>query len=295
VKLLFAPALPLAALAAFLLPYPGVPARHVPALHLVEYVADSTAFDVTSTLVVGPTEVLLVDAQLHVSDARQVADLIAGTGKHLTAIVITHPDEDHYFGASTIVARFPGTPVYMTAAAIPQFERTWARFLQGARAQEPAEAPDTIVTPHPLPSLHLTVDGVAVEVIPDLQGDVLAPLNSILWIPSLRTVLAGDVLFSGVHPYLAQSTAATRDAWRQSLDRIRALHPTAVVPGHKRSRDLPDAVAALDAMTAYLTDFDAARQASPDAPGLVAAMQAKYPDFAVGVLLRFSARRAYAP
>src|SRR5512140_3882275 len=89
--------------------------RHEARLHLEEVGSDSTSFDVISTLIVGPTEVLVWDAQYHVGDARALADRIAATGKHLKAIVLSHPDHDHFAGTAVLVERFPGTPVYMTA------------------------------------------------------------------------------------------------------------------------------------------------------------------------------------
>src|SRR5690242_21043171 len=89
-----------------------------PALRLVEVGSDSTSFDVVSTLVVGPTESLLWDAQYHVTDAKKLADAIAATHTHLKAIVISHPDHDHYSGLAVVLERFPGTPVYMTAKAL---------------------------------------------------------------------------------------------------------------------------------------------------------------------------------
>jgi hypothetical protein len=46
-------------------------------------------------------------------------------------------------------------------------------------------------------------------------------------------------------------------------------------------------------MDQYLTDFDAARSASPDAAGLVAAMIAKYPSYPERGLLGYSAQMAY--
>src|SRR6185503_3313042 len=61
-------------------------------LRLEEVGADSTAFHVVSTLIVGPTEVLLWDAQYHAADAERVADRIASTGKRLKAVIISHPD-----------------------------------------------------------------------------------------------------------------------------------------------------------------------------------------------------------
>ncbi|HUQ84439.1 MAG TPA: MBL fold metallo-hydrolase, partial [Gemmatimonadaceae bacterium] len=80
--------------------------------------SDSSAFDVLATIVMGPKEALLWDTQYHVADARRLADRIAASGRKLKAIVLSHPDHDHFSGAAVIVERFPGTPVYMTAKAL---------------------------------------------------------------------------------------------------------------------------------------------------------------------------------
>src|ERR1044072_5709486 len=65
-------------------------------LRLEEVGADSTAFHVVSTLIIGPTEVLVWDAQYHSADATRLAERIALTGKKLKAVIISHPDHDHY-------------------------------------------------------------------------------------------------------------------------------------------------------------------------------------------------------
>jgi glyoxylase-like metal-dependent hydrolase (beta-lactamase superfamily II) len=262
-------------------------------LHLEEVGSDSTAFFVISTLIVGPTEILLWDAQYHVADARRVADRIAASGKRLKAIVLSHPDHDHFAGTAAIVERFPGTPVYMTAAGLAEFNKTGRRDFQNEKSRRPAMFPDSVVTPSVLPSMHLTVDGEDVEVIPDLQGDVLTPTNSVLWIPSLQTALAGDVAFNGVHPWLGSSTEASRTAWRGVVTHMASLHPAAVVAGHKKDVNAPDSPDVLTFMDNYLRDFDALRASSPDAAALRAAMLLKYPDLAVGMLLNYSAQVAY--
>jgi glyoxylase-like metal-dependent hydrolase (beta-lactamase superfamily II) len=264
-----------------------------PTLHLEEVGADSTAFDVVSTLIVGPTEVLLWDAQYHVSDATRVADRIAATGKHLKAIVISHPDHDHYMGTAVIVQRFPGTPVYMTAAALAEFKRTAFQSFGGEKARNPTQTPDSLVTPQVLPSMHLTVDGEAIEVVPDLTGDVLTPTNSFLWIPSLRAALAADIVFNGVNPWLGASDEASRAAWRQAVKQIADLHPAIVVAGHKKDVNAPDSPDVLTFMDHYLTDFDAFKKSSSSSQQLFAAMKAKYPDLAVQGLLGYSAQVAF--
>ena len=268
-------------------------ASTAPTLHIEEVGSDSTAFDVVATIVMGPKEALLWDAQYHLADARRLADRIAASGRHLKAIVLSHPDHDHFAGAAAIIERFPGTPVYMTAKALEEYKRTAPPAFNNEKSRAPQMLPDSIVTPERLPSMQLTVDGEKVEVIPDLTGDVITSVNSVLWIPSISTVLAGDVIFNHVHAWLGSSDTTSRAAWRASIKRIAALHPKVVVAGHKKDVGAPDTPDVLDAMDRYLADFDALRKTSTDAPSLYAAMKAKYPDYAVSNLLRYAAMVAF--
>ena len=270
----------------------GVPSSK---LHLEEVGSDSTSFDVIATMIVGPTELLLWDSQYHVDDAKRLADRIAATGKHLKAVVLSHPDHDHFAGAAVIVERFPGTPVYMTPTALAEYMKTAQRDFGGEKSRRPALLADSIVTPKALPSNHLTVDGEAIELVPDLTGDVLKATNSFLWIPSLKTVLAGDIAFNGVHPWLGASDAASRTAWRESLKKIAQYHPTSVVAGHKKDVAAPDSPDVLEFMDHYLADFESLKKTSSNGQELAAAMRAKYPDLAVPVLIQFSAQAAFRP
>jgi glyoxylase-like metal-dependent hydrolase (beta-lactamase superfamily II) len=223
--------------------------------------------------------VLLWDGQFHAADARRVADAIKATGKRLKAIVLSHPDEDHVSGLAAIVERFPGTPVYVSSAGMKAWPAAEKRF-KSDRARMGAVLPDSLATPTLLPSNKLSVDGVSVEVIPDLTGDIITPSNSILWIPSQRTVLAGDIIFNNVHAWLGSSDSASRVAWRASLRRIASLNPTVVIAGHKkdiRAADTPDQV---ERMLRYLDDFEALVKTSTTAAEVRSGMIAKYPDHA---------------
>jgi len=263
-------------------------ATSAPTLRIEEVGSDSTAFDVVATIVTGPTEALLWDTQYHLADARRLADRIAASGKKLKAIVISHPDHDHFAGAAAIVERFPGTPVYMTAKALEEYKRTAPPAFNNEKSRRPELLPDSIVTPQPLPSLQLAIDGQKVEVIPDLTGDVITGVNSVLWIPSISTALASDVVFNHVHLWLGSSDTTSRVAWRNSLKRIAELHPTVVVAGHKKDVAAPDTPDILGVMDRYLVDYDSLRKTSPDGPSLYQAMSAKYPDYAVSGLLRYA-------
>ena len=56
----------------------------------------------TATLITGPTEAVLIDAQYLNDDVRDLGDLIERTGKQLTTIYVTHAHADHYLGLSLI-------------------------------------------------------------------------------------------------------------------------------------------------------------------------------------------------
>lgn len=266
---------------------------HPPVLQLEHVMADSTAFNVLATIVMGPTEALLWDAQYHLDDARRLADRITASGRRLTAIIISHADHDHYAGAATIVERFPGTPVYMTASALAEYQRSAARDFGQEKSRRPALFPDSIVTPRALPSRTLRVDGVTVEVIGDVAGDAVGPTNAMLWIPSLRTLLASDVVFDGVHPWLGASDERARAGWRQSLQRIQAMRADSVIAGHKKDLASANTPASVASMDRYLADFDSIRPTLSAPPDLYRAMLARHPDRVIAVLLRFAAQRAY--
>jgi hypothetical protein len=180
----------------------------------------------------------------------------------------------------------------MTAKALEEYKRTAPRAFNNEKSRAPQMLPDSIVTPQALPSMQLTVDGEKVEVIPDLTGDVITGVNRVLWIPSISTVLAGDVIFNtSTRGWAAPTTS--RVAWRESIKRIAALHPKEVVAGHKKDVSAADTPDVLDAMDHYLADFDSLRKTSTNGAALFEAMQAKYPDYAVSGLLRYASMLAF--
>jgi glyoxylase-like metal-dependent hydrolase (beta-lactamase superfamily II) len=262
-------------------------------LHLEVFTGDEDSWGVTSTLIYGKAEAILVDSQFRISQAKKLADRVTATGCHLKGIFITHPDDDHYIGTAVLHERFPHAPIYMTAAGLEEFKRTSGQCLSMQRAKAPAETPESVPTPEILPATIFSVDGQAVEVIKDFQGDVLKSMNSFIWVPSLDSVIAGDVVFSGVHPWLANSNAESRAAWHHSLELISALHPRIVVAGHKGNPGLPDSPEAIAFMHNYLNEFESAKRGATNADELVAAMTRKFPGLMQKNFLTYAARAAF--
>jgi glyoxylase-like metal-dependent hydrolase (beta-lactamase superfamily II) len=270
------------------------PAPHA-VLHVETYVADSSAFSVVSTIISGPTEAILVDAQFHLSDANRVADLIAAKGVRLKAVVFTHPHDDHYIAALAFRQRFPGVPFYISEAGLKEYARTAPRFLGAIKAMFPADTPDTLVRPQVFPSSTLTIDGEPIEIVPDLTGDQWGASNSYLWIPSLRAAVVGDLAFNGVHAWLANSTVKSRANWLKSLDQLIARKPAIVVAGHKRTQSLADSPDVLVATQNYLREFDKAADVATGSDDLIARMRAKYPELGLAALILARSARVAIP
>ena len=63
---------------------------------------------ISSTLISGERDAVLVDTPITVEQARALANWVAASGKNLTTIYATHGHGDHFFGTSTVLERFPG-------------------------------------------------------------------------------------------------------------------------------------------------------------------------------------------
>jgi len=112
--------------------------------------------------------------------------------------------------------------------------------------------------------------------------------SSVLWSPGLRLLVAGDVAYNDIHPYLAETTTQSRAEWAATADRLRELNPAAVVAGH-RNPDRPDDPAILVETATYLRDFNECEAATTTAEQLYSAMLERYPRRRTAVPLRISA------
>src|ERR1700719_941667 len=62
---------------------------------------------ISSTLISGKRDAVLVDTAITVDQNQKLVDWIAHSGKNLTAIYATHGHGDHFFGVNTVQKKFP--------------------------------------------------------------------------------------------------------------------------------------------------------------------------------------------
>jgi glyoxylase-like metal-dependent hydrolase (beta-lactamase superfamily II) len=231
----------------------------------------------SATLIYGARDAVLVDTFLTIDQSVQLADEVAASGKNLTHVYITHGHGDHFFGLGALEERFPNVRAVATAAVIDHIAgQLEPDMLDGFwRQRFPGQIPDD-------PSVPERLDGASIE----LEGRALVPIetgytdtadSTSLHVPSIGLIAAGDVVYNGIHPYLGESSAATRLQWIDALDKLDTLGARAVVAGHKIPGNDDDPVAIAQTRQ-YLRDFIRLDQATDTPRQLFDAMIELYPD-----------------
>ena len=252
---------------------------------------ERTFSPVTSSLLLGREDAVLVDAQFMEEEVDALGDMVEASGRRLTHIVITHGHADHYFGAERLAQRFAGAAVVAAAGVVDYISthmaaetRTFGMMFS-----------DGLVLPNRSPSC---LDGEVIwleeeplHVIEVGQGDI-AP-STIIHAPSSGIVVAGDVAYNGIHQMLGLSGPAEWSRWIESVESIERLDPNIVVAGHKMPGardDEPKRI--LHATRAYIESFAKAAKTASSAPEIVRLMTELYPHHGNPTTLWFSAAAA---
>jgi glyoxylase-like metal-dependent hydrolase (beta-lactamase superfamily II) len=243
----------------------------------------------TSTLVTGPSEAVLIDAQHIRTDVAALAEFIGRRGKRLTTIYVTHGHADHWYGAGELVAKFPGARVVATAPVVEYINQAaeieaqqWAAMF-GERVAKPTAVPEV------LDGLSFELEGHELRIVEVGQGDIQP--STVVHIPDLDAVVAGDVVYNQIHAMLGLSGPRGWQRWLQSLDAIEKLDPQVIVCGHRKPESSDREVSRmLDETRSYISDFAEGAQRLDNADELVRLMKSKYPDFGNNWTLRFSAQ-----
>lgn len=208
----------------------------------------------TSTLILGDAEAVLVDPPFTREQVHRIGDWIETVlgGRRLVCVYATHGHGDHWFGTDLLLRRFPGAVPYATEGTIRLMHR---QAFEGRRTRWdvdfPGLIPDSPVVFRVIPAEGLELEGNRLRTVD--TGHTDTDDTTVLHVPSIGLVVAGDVAYNGVHQYLLESAGGGIDEWLAALGTVTALHPRAVVAGHK-NKDLPDDPVILEQTRDYLLD-----------------------------------------
>ena len=231
-------------------------------------------FPVSSVIVSGQHEAILVDAQFGKGQAEQVLKMLRDSGKQLTTIYISHGDPDYYFGLDTLTRAYPKAKVLASQATVAHIKQTMAAKLAYWGPQMGADKPARLIVPDVLPGNVLTLEGQRLEVI-GLDGP--QPDRSFVWVPSIKAVVGGVVVAENLHVWMADTQSAqSHKDWLATLARIEQLAPQTVVPGHYLGQS-KGSLEAVRFTADYIRAFDAETARAANSAELVAAMKKRYP------------------
>jgi glyoxylase-like metal-dependent hydrolase (beta-lactamase superfamily II) len=237
---------------------------------------EAFGFDpITSTLIFGEYDAVLVDAMGTVAEAEALAAWVALHNRNLETIYITHAHFDHFYGLSILLDRFPGARAIATPNAVKAMQTSFTPAVERlARGLFPGQVPTKLVPPEPYEPGTFTLEGHELRIIE--QGRTDCPDSTSLYVPSIGLVVAGDVVYNQCRMYVGDTTPESRKNWIGALDRLAALNPTTVVAGHKKP-GAPDSPSTIQDTKRYLEDFDRLQKTAKSDQELFDQMTELYP------------------
>jgi len=197
------------------------------------FFSDEKGFEVASVIVMGKKNAVLIDAQWTLSNAHRVIAEIAETGKHLETIYVSHAHPDHYFGLGVIAEAFPSARILALASVAHTINHQFFGKLEHWETViGPANVCRKTVPIEPLSRNYIELEGERIEILPEVVGDL--KFNSVVWIPSIKTLYGSDVLFNQAHPFTCEVTPEERAQWIRDIEQLEKLGAHVVIPGHQK-------------------------------------------------------------
>jgi len=232
-------------------------------------------FWTNSVIIEGTHEVMLVDAQLTKTSAERVLQEITKTKKPVSIIYITHEHADHFLGLEVFREAYPRVRIVANSAVADRINKVYQEKIDKWKTILGSGATSHAVAIETSDDNFINFESSRIEVLRNLQGDT--DENTMLWIPGQRILIAGDVLFNDMHVYTAETDSKARGKWLNSLQKIRELKPSVVIPGHSKVGASLDASTAVDFTENYLLAFEEELKKAKDPDGLINAMKERFP------------------
>jgi len=247
-------------------------------IEVISYDSPLSAFAANAYLILGKKEAILVDALLLHSEGAQLAAAIKKTGRELKYIFITHNHPDHYWGLQPIVTEFPGAKVVASEDVAFQIKFTCRAKVVHWKPIFEDDIPWRPVVPTAMEGSELMLEGHPLKLVD------LPPAETIyagaLYMPSIKGVFAGDLIFNKFHFYVADVNVP--ESWIEAVELVKAQGPVErVYPGHGALGDQTT----LDWVIKYMRDYGKAIEPPATKEQMMDKMRKLYPDLRMPELL----------
>jgi cyclase len=176
----------------------------------------------TSTIIVGQSGVIVVDAKNRAPDGKKLVDEVGKlTNKPITTVILTHSDPDHVRG----LGGFPkGLTIIAHENDKKEIEEELAR--GGAQAPPKEYLPNKVVTQM---RESMTIDGVKITLIHIAPAHTSGDLA--VYFPDYKLIASGDLLGDG-DPTLHLEKHGSSEGWIKFVSALVDLDADTYVRGH---------------------------------------------------------------
>ena len=154
---------------------------------------------ISSTLISGKRDAVLVDTFITVEQADILVKWVAASGKNLTTIYVTHGHGDHFFGIGALLDRFPNARAVATPDVVKLMRQQASPDVLTSfwNPLFPGQIPDRLVIAEELKPNVIDLEGQDLVVVE--AGHTDTDYTTCLHVPSVGLVVAGDVAYNDVH------------------------------------------------------------------------------------------------
>ena len=260
-----------------------------PALTLKVITTSEASLYANMTLVMGKTDAALIDVPFTRADGHRLVADILDTGHRLRFVFITHDHPDHFMSLEVLADAFPDAQL-IAAPVVADIWRSLPIKLKRWGPMLGANGPRRPVVPVAWDKPSFDIEGQELDILGPMQGDHVHA--TAIYVPSLKALIAGDIVFENIYPWLGEHTGAQRREWVKALERLQAMGPQIVVAGHQRPGD-PHDPSALKFTHDYIVAFDAEAAKAKTSAQLAERMRSLFPaarDVLGGFILGNSAK-----
>jgi glyoxylase-like metal-dependent hydrolase (beta-lactamase superfamily II) len=244
----------------------------------------------STILIFGERDAVLVDPPFTTEQGRAVKEWVRASSKHLTHIVATHGHGDHWFTAAFLADEF-GAQVVASPGTIDLMHRQVAARASTWDVLFPGQIADLSVTAVAPDGGQINLEGSTLQIVEVGHSDTVD--TTVLHVPDLELVVAGDVIYNGVHQYLAESAGGGLKKWLAAVDIVESLTPRLIVSGHKNPEFDDNGPRAIAETRDYLSTAQEMLPHHGTAVTFFNAMMARYPDRLNPTALWMSATALY--